>query len=579
MTQPEASSSVPEEKPSLAVADDATTTSSEAEASGDAESEPEPIPWTPERVLEWNAYYDIYVMLAVLLLAFVVSAVRVDENNPLLWTHLKAGELTAGQGHPIVVDSFSYLSNGARWVNIPWLFQLSHAAIFKLVRDLIPADPADPTANQTPAEQIAIGVLIAINALVRLLTAWVLMKIRRPGPGLWWSAVCVAIALGAIVGPYRIMPGGIAGPGIVAPTTWGALLLAIEMLLLHRAFCTGHRRALYALVPIFVLWANVDDSFIIGLLMLAAATIGRALDGKSAGSLLISPKTSSEANGLNRQAPAAELAPVSATTGFVVLPLCLAVCLANPSTYRAFPAAVASLLSFLGPKSEAFRLSELSYFGQQIHKQFPDDWYWFTGFYMFMVALGLASFLLNARRFAWSRFLPFAVISLLWAILLGYRQEFAIVFAAVAAINGQEWYQGRFGTQGRLGFLPTLWSTGGRLVTLAALFFCVSVAITGWGRLADEPRFGFSYEPNEFAFEAAEYLARQQDIKGNILNTTTAQGDAMIWKAYPRGRRSSMAAVSSPARIAKSFACCESPSVTMPWTIGNPCSTATASVR
>ena len=53
---------------------------------------------------------------------------------------------------------------------------------------------------------------------------------------------------------------------------------------------------------------------------------------------------------------------------------------------------------------------------------------------------------------------------------MGYRQEYAVVFAAVTAINGQEWYHDRFGTQGRLGFLPTLWSTGGRLVTLGLLF-------------------------------------------------------------------------------------------------------------
>ena len=83
-------------------------------------------------------------MLAVLLLAFVVSSVRVDENNPLLWTHLKTGELTAQQGYPVVSDTFSYSETGTRWVNIPWLFQWSHAAIFKLVRDLVPPDPTDP---------------------------------------------------------------------------------------------------------------------------------------------------------------------------------------------------------------------------------------------------------------------------------------------------------------------------------------------------------------------------------------------------------------------------------------------------
>ncbi|MGA7495331.1 MAG: hypothetical protein WBX00_01255 [Isosphaeraceae bacterium] len=539
MTQTEASPPVPEEETSRpSTADDAAAT---ATTEADAESQPEPQPWTPERVSEWNAYYDVYVMLAVLLLAFVVSAVRVDENNPLLWTHLKTGELTAQQGYPVVSDSFSYSETGTRWVNIPWLFQWSHAAIFRLARDLVPPDPADRTANQASAEQLAIGVLIGINALVRLITAWILLKIRRPGPGLWWSAVCVALALGAVVGPARILPGGIAGPGIVAPSTWGMLLLAIEMLLLHRGYNEGRRGALYGLVPLFLAWVNLDDSFFVGLLVLAAAAVGRVLDGKSALTLVNyllvrRPASSLTDDWTDEQKSLAQIRPVSAAAGLLVLVLCVAVCLANPSTYRVFPTSIAPLLSLFGPKTEAFRFSEISHFGKQIQKQFPNDWYWFTGFYVFMVAIGLISFLLNARRFAWSRFLPFAVIAVFWAILMGYRQEYAIVFAAVTAINGQEWYHDRFGTQGRLGFLPALWSTGGRLVTLAVLFFCVGAAITGWGRLPDEPRFGFSFDANDFAFEAADYLARQQDIKGNVLNTTAPQGDALIWKAYPARR-------------------------------------------
>ena len=112
MTQTEASPPVPEEKRPSRRRERRGRDGDRADA--DAESQPEPIPWTPERFSEWNAYYDIYVMLAVLLLAFVVSAVRVDENNPLLWTHLKTGELTAQQGYPVVSDSFSYSETGAR---------------------------------------------------------------------------------------------------------------------------------------------------------------------------------------------------------------------------------------------------------------------------------------------------------------------------------------------------------------------------------------------------------------------------------------------------------------------------------
>ncbi len=284
MTQPEASPPVPRNETSATSVADKQASSDAALAGVGLEEEAPPQPWTPERVSEWNAYYDIYVMLAVLLLTFVVSAVKL--SNSSLWTHLKTGQLIVQQASPVVSDSFSYTETGQRWINIPWLFQLSHAVLHKLVRDFVSSDPNDLTANQGSAEQIAIGSLIGLNALARLITAWILLKIRRRGPGLWWSAVCVTLALGAIVGPAWIAYGGIAGAGVVAPQTWGLLLLAIEMLVLHRAYNEGRRGALYALVPLFLIWANLDESFFAGLLILAAAVIGRLLDGRSADALI-----------------------------------------------------------------------------------------------------------------------------------------------------------------------------------------------------------------------------------------------------------------------------------------------------
>ena len=40
-----------------------------------------------------------------------------------------------------------------------------------------------------------------LDALTRLLAAWMLLKIRHRGPGLWWSAICVTAALGVIYHP------------------------------------------------------------------------------------------------------------------------------------------------------------------------------------------------------------------------------------------------------------------------------------------------------------------------------------------------------------------------------------------
>ncbi|MGC8640259.1 MAG: tetratricopeptide repeat protein [Isosphaeraceae bacterium] len=535
MTQPDLPQTVPNDEPPSPAVAEKTADELRSDTVVGEEAEPAPEPWTAERVSEWNAYYDVYVMLAALLLAFVASAVRVDSKNPVIWTHLKTGQLIAQQGAPVLADSFSYTETGARWINIPWLFQWSHAAIYKLVTDNVPGN------NPSSAEQIGIGSLIALAALARLLTAWMLVNIRHPGPGLWWSAICVSLALGAIIipigGPFGVLTGGIALPGMVSPGNIGLLFLAGELLLLFRAYDRGSGRALYGLIPLFLLWVNVDQSFFVGLLLLAVATIGRALDGQLAvvpGEAAQDVQPADSLAGATSGAPGRPQAP--AATGFIVLAICSAACLANPSTYRVFAAAISPIVQLFGPETELIRPGEFSFFGKQIQKLYRVDWYWLTVFYLLMVGLGLTSFLFNSRRFTWSRFLPFALFAAIWGMFMGYREEYAVVFAAVMTLNGQEWYHDRFGTAGRLGKGWTSWSVGGRLVTLAAIFFFVANIITGWRVVPGQPRFGFGFERGDFAFEAADYLARAVDIKGNVLNTSASQGDALIWRAFPARR-------------------------------------------
>ena len=163
------------------------------------DAEPPPEPWTAERVSEWNAYYDFYVKLAAFLLVFMVSCNYVTDTQ--LWLHLKTGQLIAENGWPITSDVFSYTENGRQWLDIPWLFQWIHAAIYKLVNDMVPVSPTDPTANLATAEQIAIGSLGVISALARLATAWLLLKVRHRGPGVWWSALVVTLSLGVVFIP------------------------------------------------------------------------------------------------------------------------------------------------------------------------------------------------------------------------------------------------------------------------------------------------------------------------------------------------------------------------------------------
>ena len=193
------------------------------------------------------------------------AAVRI--NNSSLWTHLKTGELivAAGGSRSFRIRS-RYTETGQRWVNIPWLFQWSHAARLQAgAGPRVPADPDDPTANQASAEQIAD---------------------RRPDRSQCPGAADHGLdppedpptgAGAVVVGRLRDpRPGGDRRAGLdcvrgdrrtgrwSAPQTWGLLLLAIEMLLLHRAYNEGRRGALYGLVPLFLLWANLDESFFAG---------------------------------------------------------------------------------------------------------------------------------------------------------------------------------------------------------------------------------------------------------------------------------------------------------------------------
>jgi len=527
MTRPDASSSVPNKGPAR---DDALETTAAAEPL-DVEPEPEPEPWTPARVTEWNAYYDLYVMGAALLLAFVVSAVLA--NNAPLWSNLKVGRQIIAQSSPVVRDAFSYTEEGKRWVNIPWLFQASHAAVHDLAASLVPTDPDDPTANRASAARIAVGALVALAALARLATAFVLLRIRRKGPGLWWTALCAVLAVGAVVGPAGLMLGGIAQPGPVSPATWGILCLALEFLFLYKALGEGRTWGLYALVPLFLVWANLDESFAIGLLALAAATLGRLLDGRGAEALVRHPAGHDAlvALGYEEEDEPAR-SPVSASAIGAVLIVCALVCLANPSTYRIYSAAIEPVADLFERGGAPPTFDQLSYFGPTIRAQFP-GWYRLTIYYLVVVGVGAASFLLNRARFSWARFLPYAAVAVAWGVYMRYSPEFAIVWASVMALNGQEWYQRRFGIAGKLGTGWTVWSTGGRLVTLAALFYFVSVAITGYGKPPGASRFGFGFDRDEFAFEAAEYLAAHDDIAGNVFNWSASQGDAIVWKAGP----------------------------------------------
>jgi tetratricopeptide (TPR) repeat protein len=490
--------------------------------------EPAPEPWTPERVTEWNRYYDLYVAAGVLLLVFIGSAHPI--SNPALWSQLQAGRLVGQQG-PVVTDQFSYTMQGHRWVNIPWTFEWINATLYDAVQagmDRLGLKGDGRALNAPNREQVAAGVLVGLSAFLRALTALIILNIRRPGPGLWWSCICALFALGAILvplpgadRPFVPILGGIAQPAEVASQSWGLVLFALELWLIHRAAAMGRPRALLALVPVFLLWANLDDSFLYGLIVLAAATVGMVLRAQVAATA-------------TRPIPSAGLA-------LGVLAACAAIVLVNPSHVRIYPTAASPLIELVRPSSDILTHDRLSFFGSEsrayfdrIHSdKFVGAHRLYLVYYLVIVGIGLASFVLNRRRFAIGRFLVYAVMAVLWGALVSLAPEFALVWAVTLALNGQEWYQDQFGTEGRLGSGWALWSVGGRAVTLLVVFAMLVKGLTGYGASPAEPAFGFGVNPDDFAFEAADYIA-DAGFAGNVFNMTLSSGDAIVWRAWPR---------------------------------------------
>jgi tetratricopeptide (TPR) repeat protein len=495
---------------------DAAATATEAPPEAQAEAEPQPEPWTPERVLEWNRYYDLYVCAAVLLLVFLASSHKIFSSS--VWTHIQAGRLIAARG-PIKADPFSYTEAGRSWIDSSWLFSLGISQIHDLPRQFVSSSEFD---------RVGAIVLVAFNALVRAFTAFLLLGLCRRGPGLWWVAICVGIALGGMLvpmpgwtTPFAPALGGIAMPAEVDPFTWGLLLLAVEMVVLHHAFNLGRTRVLYGLVPLFVLWANVDESFVYGLVILALSVLGTRLARPKA------VKVPDES-----VPPAPSLAQ-----GLGVLGACVVACLVNPWIFSIFGAALQPYLALLQKPSGPIMGDQISVFrtaGRDYFEKLHDDAgavRFYQAYFVLLVAAGATSFVLNRRRLSWGRLLVFAFAAVAWGTWWRTTGEFAIVLAAVLAWNGQEWYLDAYGTEGRLGVGWSIWSVGGRVLTLLAIFALIGKGLTGFGASTMEPVFGFGYNPDDFPFEAAEYL-RDARISGNVLNTTNSTGDAIIWRAW-----------------------------------------------
>lgn len=153
-------------------------------------------------------------------------------RNPDYWWHLSTGYWIAQHGRVPQVDVFTYTVEGARYIDIHWLFQLALAGIHTLAGH-------DGTI-------VARALLAAALALILATVGW-----RRERP------FVSGLALGAmlLIVQERLL---------VRPESVSFVFLAAVLALLERHERRGDA-GVYAIVPLQVLWVNMHGLFALGI--------------------------------------------------------------------------------------------------------------------------------------------------------------------------------------------------------------------------------------------------------------------------------------------------------------------------
>ena len=160
------------------------------------------------------------------------------------WWHLRTGALILETGAVPTADPYSYTAPGARWVDLHWLFQLGLHGLHAL--------------GGHEAVRLAKGV-----AVWAVLVAAALAGFRRERAAM----TGLALVLLAMVGSTRFLE---------RPDLPSFVLLAAVVGLLFRHEERGGR-ALFAIVPLQLLWANLHGLFAVGLAAIAMALAAEAL--------------------------------------------------------------------------------------------------------------------------------------------------------------------------------------------------------------------------------------------------------------------------------------------------------------
>jgi hypothetical protein len=375
----------------------------------------------------------VLVAIFVSLLGFQLASV--PARNSDLWLHLAAGrDLATGASGVRVSGSQS------------WLYDLACYGLY---------------------EWLGGAGLALCKALLVAGLALLLLRLSLAASGWGLAAACTALALLAM--GTRLL---------LQPTTISYFLLALTLWLVRPDADATRQipRARFSLLPpwpllvLFILWANLDRWFVLGLTAVAIVWLGQGLD-------------------LARQGDRRGLC-------FLVWwPVLAAVCLLNPVHVHAF--ALPAELGWLGgAEAPAAALAR-----RAVASPFEGAYWGGVGLnaaglaYFPLLGLGLFSFVLNLPRWHWQRFLPWLGLAVLSALQVRTVPFFAVVAGPVLA-----WNLGEMVAAGGWRVAHVRHGPAAALVGMLAL----ALLVCAWPGWLQAPPF----EPRRWAIETPPSLER-----------------------------------------------------------------------
>ena len=379
-------------------------------------------------------------------------------DDPDFWFHLKTGEYIVQNGLIPRIELFSFTNYGRPWIAHGWLSGTIFYAIYS---------------------RLGFNSLIVIFAILTALAFWIAFKRCHSHPFIGGFAT--------LLGVWTIL--STIG---VRPRVFTLLLASVFLAILSRYARSGQGRAIWWLVPLMALWANLHGGFLIGLALIVLTIIGILLDGWAAGERISS------------------LWPRLRVLGFVLLG-CLLVVLVNPYGVRlyTFPINVLS--------SPVFQAVVVDWLSPDFHRpeMFP---------LTLLILMTIAALALSPKKARPSELLLF--LATLYATLMSQRHMaiLAIVAVPLFADSFQNWFGStsfgkRFGQKDarssrRSAVLASL------LLLLPLLAFAVRLKSTVFA----PPR----QETMDVPLNAVEYLKASQ-LRGNTFTDLNIWGGYLIW--------------------------------------------------